>query len=150
MRGLRYGAEDVARAVECGIRSFLIADIGLLRLLREMQSGGELPVDLVWKISVMMAPSNPLSLRLLEELGATTANIPSDVTLEQLAEFRAASRCHSTSTSSRPIPSAVSCAATSSGTSCGRRAALREVRAAELPRAYPRERTRRGRVCDRA
>jgi hypothetical protein len=91
LRGLRYGAEDVVRAVECGIRSFLIADIGLLRLVREMQSGGELPTDVVWKISVMMAPSNPLSLRLLEELGATTANIPSDVTLEQLADFRAAS-----------------------------------------------------------
>jgi hypothetical protein len=91
LRGLRYGAEDVARAVECGIRSFLVADLGLLRLLREMQRGGELPADVVWKISVMMAPSNPLSLALLEELGATTANIPSDVTLEQLAEFRAAS-----------------------------------------------------------
>jgi hypothetical protein len=91
LRGLRYGAEDVARAVECGIRSFLVADIGLLRLLREMQRGGELPADLVWKVSVMMAPSNPLSLALLEELGATTANIPSDATLDQLAEFRAAS-----------------------------------------------------------
>jgi hypothetical protein len=91
LRGLRYGAEDVARAVECGIRSFLVADIGLLRLLREMQDGGELPTDVVWKVSVMMAPSNPLSLALLEELGATTANIPSDVTLEQLRDFRAAS-----------------------------------------------------------
>ena len=91
LRGLRYGAEDVARAVECGIRSFLVADIGLLRLLREMQRGGELPDDVVWKVSVMMAPSNPLSLALLEELGASTANIPSDATLEQLAEFRAAS-----------------------------------------------------------
>ena len=91
LRGLRYGAEDVARAVECGIRSFLVADIGLLRLLREMQLGGELPADVVWKVSVMMAPSNPLALALLEELGATTANIPSDVTLEQLTEFRAAS-----------------------------------------------------------
>ena len=91
LRGLRYGAEDVARAVECGIRSFLVADLGLLRLLREMQRGDELPADVVWKVSVMMAPSNPLSLALLEELGATTANIPSDVTLEQLAEFRAAS-----------------------------------------------------------
>jgi len=91
LRGLRYGAEDVARAVECGIRSFLVADIGLLRLLHEMQNGGELPADVVWKVSVMMAPSNPLSLALLEELGATTANIPSDVTLEQLRDFRAAS-----------------------------------------------------------
>lgn len=91
LRGLRYAAEDVCRAVECGIRSFLIADSGLLVLLTEMQRADELPADLVWKISVMLAPSNPLTLGLLERLGATTANVPSDVTLEQLAELRAAS-----------------------------------------------------------
>jgi hypothetical protein len=39
----------------------------------------------------MMAPSNPVSLTVLERLGATTANIPSDVSIEQIAEFRAAS-----------------------------------------------------------
>ena len=89
-RGLRYAAEDIVRAVECGIRGFLIADLGLLALLREMQRGGELPQDIVWKISVLMAPSNPLGLRELERLGASTANIPSDVTVEQLAELRAA------------------------------------------------------------
>jgi hypothetical protein len=38
----------------------------------------------------MMAPSNPLALRELERIGASTANIPSDVTVEQLAELRAA------------------------------------------------------------
>ena len=91
LRGLRYAAEDVARAVESGIRGFLIADLGLLALLTEMQRGDELPPDIVWKISVMMAPSNPLGLRELERLGASTANIPSDVTVEQLTEFRAAS-----------------------------------------------------------
>jgi hypothetical protein len=91
VRGLRYAAEDVARAAECGIRSFLVADHGLLAVLVEMQSAGELSTEIVWKVSVLTAPSNPLSLRLLERLGATTANIPSDVTLEQLREFRAAS-----------------------------------------------------------
>lgn len=91
LRGLRYAAEDVARAVEAGIRSFLIADHGLLAVLTEMQAAGELPAEIVWKVSVMMAPSNPLSLALLERLGATTANIPSDVTLGQLREFRATS-----------------------------------------------------------
>jgi hypothetical protein len=90
LRGLRYAVEDVARAAECGIRSFLIADLGLLVLLRELQREGELPAELVWKISVMMAPSNPLALRELERLGASTANIPSDVSVEQLAELRAA------------------------------------------------------------
>jgi hypothetical protein len=90
LRGLRYAAEDVARAVDCGIRGFLIADLGLLALLTDMQQEGELPGDIVWKISVMMAPSNPLGLRELERLGASTANIPSDVTVTQLAELRAA------------------------------------------------------------
>jgi hypothetical protein len=37
-----------------------------------------------------MAPSNPLTLRLLQELGGSTVNIPSDVTLAELAELRAA------------------------------------------------------------
>ena len=90
LRGLAYAAEDIARAAECGIRSFLIADLGLLALVTEMQRAGELPAETVWKISVMMAPSNPLALRELERLGATTANIPSDVTLDQLRELRAA------------------------------------------------------------
>jgi Peptidase family U32 len=91
LRGLRYAAEDVARAAECGIRGFLVADLGLLALLREMQREGELPDDIVWKISVLMAPSNPLGLRELERLGASTANIPSDVTVAQITELRSAS-----------------------------------------------------------
>jgi hypothetical protein len=89
-RQLAYAIEDVVRAVECGIRSFLVPDYGLLSLLVDMQDVGELPADCVWKISVAMAPSNPAALRALERMGATTANIPSDVTLAELAELRAA------------------------------------------------------------
>jgi hypothetical protein len=92
LRGLAYAVEDVCRAVECGIRSFLVADIGLLSVLAGMQAAGELPAEVIWKVSVMMAPSNPVALRVLEGLGATTANIPSDVTLAQLAEMRAATQ----------------------------------------------------------
>jgi hypothetical protein len=90
-RQLGYAVEDVVRSVESGIRSFLVADIGLLTVLVDMQAAGELPAGCVWKVSVLMAPSNPASLRVLETLGATTVNIPSDVTLAQLAELRAAS-----------------------------------------------------------
>jgi hypothetical protein len=92
LRGLSYAVEDIARACEAGIRSFLIADAGLLDVLVEMQGAGELPRACVWKISVMMAPSNPAGLRVLERLGATTVNIASDTSLAQLAELRAASR----------------------------------------------------------
>jgi hypothetical protein len=90
LRGLSYAVEDVVRAVEAGIRSFLVADAGLLMLLRDMQSAGELPTECGWKISVAMAPSNPAGLVVLAGLGATTVNIPSDVTTAELAEMRAA------------------------------------------------------------
>ena len=43
LHGLRYAVEDIARAVECGIRRFLIPDIGLLALVTSMQRGSELP-----------------------------------------------------------------------------------------------------------
>jgi hypothetical protein len=90
VRGLAYAIEDVSRAVEAGIRSFLIADVGLLALLRDMQRAGELPAECAWKISVAMAPSNPASVTVLDGLGATTVNVPSDVTVAELAELRAA------------------------------------------------------------
>jgi hypothetical protein len=91
MRGLSYAIEDVARATEAGIRSFLVADHGLLTLLTDMRAAGELPRECGWKISIAMAPSNPASLAVLERLGATTVNVPSDVTTAELAELRAVS-----------------------------------------------------------
>jgi len=90
VRQLRYALDDILRAVDQGIRGFLIADLGLLQLVSELQSAGELPASVVWKVSAVMAPSNPLTLRQLEQLGASTVNVPADVTLGQLAELRAA------------------------------------------------------------
>jgi peptidase U32-like protein len=90
LHGLRYAVEDIARAAECGIRSFLIADLGLLALVNEMQRAGELSASVVWKVSVMLAPSNPLALRELERVGASTVNVPSDVSLETLRQLRVA------------------------------------------------------------
>jgi hypothetical protein len=90
-RQLRYALDDIRRGVEHGIRGFLIADSGLLELVAELQATGELPASVVWKISAVMAPSNPVSLRQLERLGGSTVNVPSDMTLGQLAELRAAS-----------------------------------------------------------
>jgi Peptidase family U32 len=90
MRQLRYAVEDVLRAVDCGIRGFLVADLGLLRVLSAMQKGSQLPPDIVWKISVLCAPSNPATLEILAEMGASTVNVPSDMTIDQLSEMRAA------------------------------------------------------------
>jgi len=89
-RQLRYAIDDVLRAVEQGIRGFLVGDTGLLQLLSEMQAAGQIPASVVWKVSAVLAPSNPVSLRQLEQLGGSTVNVPSDMTLGQLAEMRAA------------------------------------------------------------
>ena len=91
MRQLRYGVEDVLRAVERGIRGFLVADLGLLEVLVQLQGTGDLPKNIVWKISAMLAPSNPVAMRQLERMGASTVNVPSDLTLGTVSELRAAS-----------------------------------------------------------
>lgn len=88
---LRYAIEDVERAVEAGIRGFLIADTGLMEILAAMQREGELPRSIVWKISAVLAPSNPIAFRQLVEVGGTTVNVPSDMNLHELAELRALS-----------------------------------------------------------
>ena len=90
-RQLRYGVEDVLRATERGIRGFLIADLGLLEVLVGMQKSGDLPASTVWKISAMLAPSNPIAMRQMERMGASTVNVPSDLTPELIAELRAVS-----------------------------------------------------------
>jgi hypothetical protein len=86
---LRYAIEDVARSVQEGIRGFLIADTGLLEILSSLVASGEMPHDLVFKASAVLAPSNPASFRQLANLGATTINVPSDLSLSELAEMRA-------------------------------------------------------------
>jgi hypothetical protein len=88
VRQLRYAVDDVLRAVDQGIRGFLVADTGLLELLADMQADGQIPASVVWKVSAMLAPANPLTVAQLERLGASTINVPADITLGQLAEMR--------------------------------------------------------------
>ncbi len=89
LRGLSYAVEDVHRAVESGIRSFLVADIGLLSVLSDLRARGDLPADCVWKVSAYLAPCNPATLRVLESLGAGTVNVVTDLTVGELADLRA-------------------------------------------------------------
>ena len=87
---LVYAVEDVRRAAGLGIRSVLVSDTGLLAILGKMRRSGDVPGDLILKTSVMMAPANAAAARVLEDLGASTINVPSDLTLPQLASIRAA------------------------------------------------------------
>ncbi|MDE2638833.1 MAG: U32 family peptidase [Chloroflexota bacterium] len=85
-----YATEDIIRGCELGLRSVLVADEGQLWLVNEMKKAGELPADLVVKISVQMGAANPISIKLLEDMGAGTYNTPTDLTLPQMAAIRAA------------------------------------------------------------
>ncbi len=87
---LRYAVDDVARACELGLRSVLVSDLGLLSVLGRLRERGDLPTDLVLKVSVSLPAANPATARVLEDLGATTINLPVDLTLAQLAAMRAA------------------------------------------------------------
>ncbi|WP_102346585.1 U32 family peptidase [Bacillus sp. Marseille-P3661] len=88
MDQLVYAIEDIKRAVRFGFRSILVSDEGLLVLVNEFKKAGELPEDLVVKISVQMAQSNPVSIKLIQDAGADTYNVPTDLTLAKLAAIR--------------------------------------------------------------
>jgi hypothetical protein len=90
MDQLVQAVEDARRACEHGIESVLVTDEGLLEVLGEMKRAGELPETLILKGSVMLGAANPVSVRNLERLGLTTFNVPTDLSLPQLAAIRAA------------------------------------------------------------
>jgi hypothetical protein len=87
---LAYGIDDVRHAAALGIRSVLVADVGQLLVLGRMMRSGDLPADFVLKSSVTIAAANPATARVLEDLGATSINLPVDLSLPQIAAIRQA------------------------------------------------------------
>lgn len=87
---LVYGIEDVKRGCDLGVRSVLIADVGQLWVVGRLKQAGDLPDDLQIKTSISFPATNPATCRLLEDLGATTINLPVDLSLAQIAAIRAA------------------------------------------------------------
>jgi hypothetical protein len=87
---LAYALEDVLRGVSLGLRGVLVADAGLLWVLKDLKAKGELPEDLVLKVSVQLAAANAAAVKAMEDLGANTYNVPTDLSMAQLAAIRAA------------------------------------------------------------
>ena len=85
-----YALEDIRRACSLGIRSVLVADEGLLWVADEMRRAGELPADLVFKLSVQIGTANPAAALVMERLGGGTLNPPTDLSLALLAAVRQA------------------------------------------------------------
>jgi hypothetical protein len=88
--GVADSIAEVRRGVALGIRSFLVADMGVLKTLGDMRQAGNLPASLVLKTSVLLPCANPATAAALEELGATTINVATDLSPAELGELRAA------------------------------------------------------------
>ena len=88
--GVEACVAEVRRGTALGIRSFLVADLGVLATLGRMKRDGALPRSMVLKTSVLLACANAATARTLEELGATTINVATDLAAAELGELRAA------------------------------------------------------------
>ena len=88
--GVEACLKEVQRGVGLGIRSFLVADTGVLATLGRLTRDGDLPPSLVLKTSVLLPCANPPTARALEKLGATTLNVSTDLSPAELGEIRSA------------------------------------------------------------
>jgi Peptidase family U32 len=85
---VRAALDDAVRAAEHGIRSVLIADLGVLAAFGRMRAAGDLPPQMQAKASVMLPTTNPETARVLQDLGADTINVAGDLPVEQIAAIR--------------------------------------------------------------
>lgn len=85
---LAYVVADIKRAINFGFRGFLVVDEGLLWLLSQMRKAGDIPEDVVFKVSIFAGHANPAGAKVLEMLGANTFNPVADLTLPMLAAIR--------------------------------------------------------------
>jgi hypothetical protein len=88
--GVDWCLAEARRGLALGIRSFLVADVGVLAVLGRLKRTGDLPETLVLKTSVLLPCANPPTARALEELGATTINVSTDLSAAELGELRTA------------------------------------------------------------
>ena len=85
---LTYVIADIMRAIEIGFRGFLVIDEGLLWLLQQLKKNGDIPADVVFKVSIYAGHASGAGGKLLQSLGAGTFNPVGDLSLPQLASIR--------------------------------------------------------------
>jgi hypothetical protein len=82
--------QDAVRAADHGVRSVLLADVGAVYAFARLRAAGVLPAEMQAKVSVMLPVANAATAKVLAELGASTLNLPPDLSLAQIAAIRAA------------------------------------------------------------
>ncbi|MCK4314726.1 MAG: hypothetical protein KAX24_03050, partial [Anaerolineae bacterium] len=81
---------DIMTCIDLGFRGFLVVDEGELWLLNEMKKNGDIPGDVIFKVSIYAGHANAAGGKVLEMLGAGTFNPVADLTLPQFASIRQA------------------------------------------------------------
>lgn len=81
--------DAIRRAADLGIRSVLIADLGVLYAFGRLRERGDLPADMQAKVSVMLAIGNAATAKVVADLGADTINVSPDLSVAQMASVRA-------------------------------------------------------------
>ncbi|MBI5960396.1 MAG: hypothetical protein HY866_16770 [Chloroflexi bacterium] len=87
---ISYVIAEILRCVDLGFRGFLAIDEGLLWLLNELKKRGDIPQDVVFKVSIFAGHGSAAGARVLKSLGASTFNPLGDLSLPQLGSIREA------------------------------------------------------------
>jgi hypothetical protein len=98
LSGLRYRGSDqlsfviaeYLRCIDLGFRGFLCIDEGLLWLVSQLKKNGDIPEDIVFKVSIFAGHASAAGGKVLQMLGASTFNPLGDLSLPQLASIRQA------------------------------------------------------------
>lgn len=87
---LSYVVAEYLRCIDLGFRGFLCIDEGLLWVVNELKKTGDIPEDVVFKVSIYAGHASAAGAKVLESLGAGTFNPLGDLSLPQLASIRQA------------------------------------------------------------
>lgn len=79
---------DILRGIDIGLRGFLLWDEGVLSILNQMRQDGQIPSNVIFKISVYAGYGSAAGIKILESLGANSVNPLSDLTRPMLAAIR--------------------------------------------------------------
>ncbi|KXA88745.1 peptidase [candidate division MSBL1 archaeon SCGC-AAA259D14] len=80
--------EDIKRAIEFGVRGFLVYDVGFLWVLDQLRADEYIPKSTRFKLSAHCGHGNPASFKVLSDLGADSVNPTRDLQLPMIAALR--------------------------------------------------------------
>jgi hypothetical protein len=79
---------EIERCIKLGFRGFLVWRKSILKYLANTRSDGEIPLDVIFKLSTFDGNSNVLDFALAENCGADTINAANGLTLDNLFAIR--------------------------------------------------------------